>query len=69
MAYEKMIRPDGSGESAPTAVAWTGRMGRASGLDGKDFSGGGKRQYFTWKRGIPRQKKQEAYFFGKKLDS
>jgi hypothetical protein len=38
-------------------------------LNGKEFSVGRKRQSLTLKRGIPRQKKQEAYFFGKKLDS
>jgi len=37
-----MIRPAGSRESAPMAVAWPGRMGRASGLVGRTFPGAGK---------------------------
>ncbi|KWZ84804.1 hypothetical protein HMPREF3213_00722 [Heyndrickxia coagulans] len=77
-----MIRPAGSRESAPMAVAWPVRMGRASGLVGRTFPGAGKgslrikweglfcgqeKAIFDSEAGIPRQKKQEAYFLAKSL--
>jgi len=41
--------------------------GCAARPDGKDFSGGGKRQYFTWKRHPPVEKTGSIFFKQKSL--